>query len=215
MLGLYRSELALTALVTPHWSQTPRHPCVKYANERRAVGAPGVRLNKTPPPCLFSVRRSFRNSISPAAKPAFPTAAAIKNHQLDSLRTRLQRRHIMSVTATDLTVGTLAGTPVVFFPVPTPWPSSAGCDNYIYRQLNGGSIIAWDPVYPSLATGAESCYPPQQSSWWFQDASAKPSTALGPTFVCPEAYSAVHSTVLNSASSTQTQYTYCCPPYVC
>jgi hypothetical protein len=35
--------------------------------------------------------------------------------------------------------------------------------------------------------------------------------ALGPTFVCPEAYTAVHSIVLDSNSAEQT---YCCPPSV-
>jgi len=121
----------------------------------------------------------------------------------------------MSVTATGPTLGTLSGTPVLFFPVPTPWPSSAGCDRYIYRQLGEGSILAWDPVYSrGIGTGAESCLLPQQASWWLQDGSANPSTALGPTFVCPMAYSAVHSTVLDSNSAAQTQYTYCCPPYV-
>lgn len=123
----------------------------------------------------------------------------------------------MSATtaATDPTSGIVFGTPVVFFPVPTPWPSSAGCDKYVYRQGNEGLILAWDPIYPAYAgTEAQSCFPPQQSSWWFQSTKANPSTALGPTFVCPEAYSAVHSTILANNSAAQTQYTYCCPPYV-
>jgi hypothetical protein len=121
----------------------------------------------------------------------------------------------MSATATDPTLGSFSITSVLFFPVPTPWPASAGCDRYIYRQLDEGLILAWDPVYPSaIATAAKSCFLPQQSSWWFQSTDASPSTALGPTFVCPESYSAVHSTVLDSNSAAQTQYTYCCPPYV-
>lgn len=121
----------------------------------------------------------------------------------------------MSATATGPTLGTISDTAVLFFPVPTPWPSSTGCDRQVYRQLDGGSILAWDPVYPSLAgTAAASCYPPQLSYWWFQGASANPSTAMGPTFVCPEAYRAVHSTILDGDSATQTQFTYCCPPFV-
>lgn len=120
----------------------------------------------------------------------------------------------MSVTNTDPTLGSLSGTPVLFFPVPTPWPSAAVCDKYIYRQLGEGTILAWDPVYTSFGTGIESCLLPQQRSWWFQPATQSPSIALGPTFVCPKAYSAVHSTVLDNLSGTQTQYTYCCPPWV-
>ncbi|KAH6853844.1 hypothetical protein B0I37DRAFT_16860 [Chaetomium sp. MPI-CAGE-AT-0009] len=117
----------------------------------------------------------------------------------------------MTATATDLTVGDLSGSPVIFYPVPTPWPSSAGCENYIYRQANGGSILAWDPVYPDRfgVKEVKSCYVPQLSSWWWQ--TVQPVTAFGPTFVCPEAYSAVHTSVLDSASAAQTQFTYCCP----
>ncbi|KAK4098498.1 hypothetical protein N658DRAFT_499350 [Parathielavia hyrcaniae] len=122
----------------------------------------------------------------------------------------------MMDAVTDPTLGSLYGTPVLFFPVPTLWVSSTGCEKYIYRQVNGGTILAWDPVYPDLdstETGAaESCYPSQQSSWWFQSAGVSPSTALGPTFVCPEAYTHVHSTVLDRSPEAETQYTYCCPP---
>ena len=65
----------------------------------------------------------------------------------------------MSATATNPTVGTVNGTPIVFYPVPTPWPLSAGCDTYIYRQLAAGTILAWDPVYPQIfATSAQSWY---------------------------------------------------------
>jgi len=119
----------------------------------------------------------------------------------------------MSAAAnTDVTLGSVSGTAVVFFPVPTPWPSSAGCDDYIYRQIDEGTLIAWDPVYTiSFNTAAKSCFPPQQASWWSQASDANPSTALGPTFVCPEAFHAVHNTVLESNTASQTQYTYCCP----
>ncbi|KAK1836343.1 hypothetical protein QBC39DRAFT_296160 [Podospora conica] len=122
-------------------------------------------------------------------------------------------------TATEPTVGTIGTTPVLFFPVPTPWPMSARCDKHIHRQNNQGSILAWDPVYPQLASRAtvergESCYPTQQQSWHFQASTATPSTALGPTFVCPEQYTAVFSTLVESNSASRTDYTYCCPPYV-
>jgi hypothetical protein len=111
----------------------------------------------------------------------------------------------------DSTTGTLFGTPVQFFPLETPYPSLAGCAEGIYRQVNSGTILAWDPVYTQFEPGSDSCFPPQQRSWWDQASDADPSSALGPTFVCPEAYSAVHSTVLESNSASQAHYTYCCP----
>lgn len=121
--------------------------------------------------------------------------------------------------ATDPTVGTIGATPVLFFPVPTPWPMSAGCDKQIHRQINKGSILAWDPIYPRIGGSAgvergESCYPTQHQSWFFQSSTATPSTALGPTFACPESYTAVFSTLIESNSASRTDYTYCCPPYV-
>ena len=112
------------------------------------------------------------------------------------------------------TTGTLFGTSVEFFPLSTAYPSLAGCETGIYRQLDGGTILAWDPVYTRFEPGADACYPPQQRSWWDQASDADPSSALGPTFVCPEAYNAVHSTVLESNSASQAHYTYCCPKYV-
>lgn len=121
--------------------------------------------------------------------------------------------------ATDPTIRNLGSTPVLFFPVPTAWPMSTGCSKNIYRQINGGSILAWDPIYPQIAASAlterrQSCFPTQQQSWHFQDLNAAPSTALGPAFVCPESYSAVAATVLESNSASRTEFTYCCPPYV-
>lgn len=121
--------------------------------------------------------------------------------------------------ATDPTIRNIGTTPVLFFPVPTAWPMSTGCNKNIYRQNNGGSILAWDPIYPQIAASAlterrQSCFPTQQQSWHFQDLNATPSTALGPAFVCPESYSAVAATVLESNSASRTEFTYCCPPYV-
>lgn len=114
----------------------------------------------------------------------------------------------------DSTTGTLFGTPVEFFPLSTAYPSLAGCEAGIYRQVDDGTILAWDPVYTRFEPGADPCFPPQQRSWWDQASDADPSSALGPTFVCPQAYDAVHSTVLESNSASQAHYTYCCPKYV-
>ncbi|KAK3298578.1 uncharacterized protein B0H64DRAFT_78368 [Chaetomium fimeti] len=114
----------------------------------------------------------------------------------------------------ETTSGTLFGTKVNFLPLPTPYPSLAGCgEGGIHRQVNAGTMLGWDPVYTRFDPGADSCFPPQQRPWWNQDQASNsgPSTALGPTFVCPEAYSGVHSTVLESNSASQAQYTYCCP----
>ncbi|KAK0643865.1 hypothetical protein B0T16DRAFT_416749 [Cercophora newfieldiana] len=112
-----------------------------------------------------------------------------------------------------VTLATLSGTPVVLYPVPTPWPMSAGCDSYIYRQGNNNLILAFDPMYPSIIEAkAQSCFKTEVSSWWFQQSTANPSTALGPTFVCPQSYNTVYTTMLESNSAAQTHYTYCCPP---
>jgi hypothetical protein len=112
-------------------------------------------------------------------------------------------------------IGTLGSMLVVFSPVPTPWSISAGCDGKIRRQPNNGVILAYDPVYASLMSEArrpgqelvESCYPAQNQSWWFQTATATPSTVLGPTFVCPESYMTVHSTVVGPDAIARTEYT--------
>ncbi|KAK3898362.1 hypothetical protein C8A05DRAFT_19043 [Staphylotrichum tortipilum] len=116
--------------------------------------------------------------------------------------------------ATEPTLGAISGTLMLFYPVPTPWPSVTGCGEFVWRQTDSGSMFGWDPNYWNLVgTGAEDCFQPQQSSWWFQTAEASPSTALGPTFVCPESFSAVHSTTLAGGdAATRTEFTYCCPP---
>ncbi|KAK1835010.1 hypothetical protein QBC39DRAFT_182822 [Podospora conica] len=125
-----------------------------------------------------------------------------------------------TATAAMPSIGTIGSTMVVFYPVPTPWSISAGCDERIHRQPNNGAILAYDPVYARLMSEArrptqewaESCYPVQHQSWWFQAATATPSTVLGPTFVCPQSFTAVHSTVVGSDATARTEYTYCCPP---
>src|SRR4051812_48620235 len=89
------------------------------------------------------------------------------------------------------TLSSVLGTAVLFYPVPTPWAFSQGCDQYIYRQENSGLMLGFDPLYPSIIdTAAQSCFHPEMSSWWLQPTKANPSTALGPTFECPESYSA-------------------------
>ncbi|KAK3897159.1 hypothetical protein C8A05DRAFT_39292 [Staphylotrichum tortipilum] len=116
--------------------------------------------------------------------------------------------------STDVTLGTISGTPVLFYPVPTPWASVTRCGDFVWRMMSEGSMFGWDPGYWNMVgTGAEGCFQPQMSSWWYQnDISVTPSTALGPTFVCPESFSAVHTTTMDGDGATRTEFTYCCPP---
>ncbi|KAJ9133329.1 hypothetical protein NKR23_g10833 [Pleurostoma richardsiae] len=108
--------------------------------------------------------------------------------------------------ATGSTLLTVSGTPVELLPLSTPWPSGKDCASNIYEQLDG-HFLAWDPVYgQSFDTAARTCFPPQVTSWWLNSATAT-SVALGPTFVCPEAYSAVQTALV----AEETQYVYCCP----
>lgn len=75
--------------------------------------------------------------------------------------------------------------------------------------------MGFDPRYADIASGlGQSCYPPQLSSWFYQQPYPFTSTALGPTFVCPESYASVHSTLVDSNTESLTQYTHCCPPWV-
>ncbi|KAK4449849.1 hypothetical protein QBC34DRAFT_462464 [Podospora aff. communis PSN243] len=114
-----------------------------------------------------------------------------------------------------LQMSSISGTAVLLYPVPTPWPKPADCTQYIYRQQNNGLLLAHDPMYPSIIEQrAQSCFQPEVSSWWLQPTTANPSSALGPTFVCPESYTTVHTTTLPNSNSAaaQTQYIYCCPP---
>jgi hypothetical protein len=72
-------------------------------------------------------------------------------------------------------------------------------------------FVVWDPFYGrGIVTDATTCHPPQVTTWWFQSSDALLYTALGPTFACPEAYSTVTTTVIESS----VQQVYCCPSYV-
>ncbi|KAH6650660.1 hypothetical protein F5144DRAFT_608574 [Chaetomium tenue] len=121
-----------------------------------------------------------------------------------------------TTVATEPVGGNLSGSPIIFYPLPTPWPAPIGCEKYLYRQTDEGTILAWDPVYPSRfqIEEARRCFSRQLGDWWWQDRTGKLplQTAFGPTFVCPEAYTAVHTSTLDSSvSAAQTAFTYCCP----
>ncbi|CAK7241136.1 MAG: hypothetical protein STHCBS139747_002595 [Sporothrix thermara] len=108
------------------------------------------------------------------------------------------------------TIITVAGTPTVFVPIHTVWPSASGCDSNIYLHTpvaNPNTFIAWDPLYgAAMVTSAQSCLPEQATLWWNQPASSL-FTALGPAFQCPGAYSPVQTAVVASSL----HQTFCCP----
>lgn len=116
-----------------------------------------------------------------------------------------------SVTQAILTVG---GSTTAFLPLPSAWPSGTDCTSnlYLHTPIDGVlTFLAWDPLYgASMVLSAQSCLPPQVSNWWSQPVDESIYTALGPTFVCPEAYSAVQTAVVSSSLLQ----TFCCPSYV-
>ncbi|CAK7211136.1 hypothetical protein SCUCBS95973_001028 [Sporothrix curviconia] len=108
------------------------------------------------------------------------------------------------------TIISITGTPTVFVPLSTAWPSATGCISNIYLHTpiaNPGTFIAWDPLYgAAMVTSAQSCLPEQVTLWWNQP-SASLFTALGPAFQCPGAYSPVQTAVVASSL----HQTFCCP----
>lgn len=101
---------------------------------------------------------------------------------------------------------TVSGTATSLIPLPTAWSSAgADCAQAIYQQI-AGHFLGWDPWYAHyIDSGLTTCWPPEASSWWNQDAS--PTTSLGTTFVCPGAYHAAYTSSVDS----QTTRTICCP----
>ncbi|EPE26280.1 hypothetical protein GLAREA_02192 [Glarea lozoyensis ATCC 20868] len=101
-------------------------------------------------------------------------------------------------------ITTESGTITAWLPILTPYASIAACSSQIYRIAS--DIIAYDPYFPiGMGVTGLHCLPEELSlSWWQRD--TETTTVLGPTFMCPEAYSAV-STV-SFPSSIQT---LCCP----
>ena len=120
----------------------------------------------------------------------------------------------MSSAAIVSTILTVSGTPTVFLPLPTAWPSGSGCAENIYLHTPTNTpytFLAFDPLFgATMVTSAQSCLPPQVSTWWSQKNGEATFTALGPTFVCPQAYTAVQTVLV----ATSLQQIYCCPSYV-
>lgn len=116
-----------------------------------------------------------------------------------------------TMTSVSSTVISVGGTPTIFLPLPTPYPSEEGCGTNVYQLTSTApTFLAWDPVYGQSVTDATSCFPPQVTTWWLQSSSALIYTALGPSFACPEAY----STVSTNYVASSVQEVYCCPTYV-
>lgn len=108
------------------------------------------------------------------------------------------------------TVSTIGGTPTIFYPLPTPYPSEDGCGTNVYQLTpDSPTFINWDPIHGSSVTHATTCFPTQVTAWWLQVSTAATYTALGPTFACPEAY----LTMSTNTIETSVQEVYCCPSY--
>ncbi|KAH0439388.1 hypothetical protein CcaCcLH18_02865 [Colletotrichum camelliae] len=103
---------------------------------------------------------------------------------------------------------TANGRPTVYSPLPTPWPMNSDCASRTYRQSDDGPIIAWDPYFGmNIDSKAATCFPAAVTSWWFQTVSQATSIALGPTFECPQLYTAAQ-TLLEAGG---VQHVFCCP----
>lgn len=152
----------------------------------------------------------------PKARLFLFTTCLLRSEHLSSPRVSTPHRHHrkvdkMAASATLTTAGVILGTPVVFFPVPTPWSM---CGEYVLRRGEKGQFVAFDPIYSSVTNErGQPCYSTQQSLWFYQENFASTSAALGPTFVCLESYTSTHSTLVDSNTASLTQYTYCCPTY--
>lgn len=105
-------------------------------------------------------------------------------------------------------VTTVDGATTSYLPLTTAWPSAGPeCASGLYHQI-GGNFMGWDPWYmQDVDTKLSTCWPPEASTWWTQD--ALPTTVLGPVFTCPEAYYEAYTSTLDS----RTTQTICCPSH--
>lgn len=96
-----------------------------------------------------------------------------------------------------------------WLPIPTPWPTRSECSTQIYGFDNGSTLIGFDPVFASISpTTAIPCLPTEFTASWAQADTSLPSTTtlLGPTFVCPAAYTSAGELRVQSM-----QMLLCCP----
>jgi hypothetical protein len=129
----------------------------------------------------------------------YPIPFLLSQFQSKSLR---PRSNLMAAPTKSLT--TESGTITAWLPVLTPYPSIAACSSQVFR--NDGGIIAFDPYFPGhMGDTGVHCLPQELSlSWWQRDAGT--TTILGPTFVCPEAWSVVKTIEYPTAVQS-----LCCP----
>jgi len=104
-----------------------------------------------------------------------------------------------------------AGVTTSWLPMSTPWVSIAGCESSFWKVIP--TVLAgWDPGYGTFVQPGLSCHPPQVTTWWdenhlFTDINTQATQfSLGPV-VCPQAYSTVHTSVNDGAST----FVACCP----
>ncbi|APA06889.1 predicted protein [Sclerotinia sclerotiorum 1980 UF-70] len=98
-----------------------------------------------------------------------------------------------------------AGVVTTWLPLTTVYPIVPRCKNEFYSPSNLTQIYAFDPNQNAL-TFSTKCWPSEARSWWNQETDATAITSLGP-FLCPEAYTAVVTQVVNPGSTL----TGCCP----
>ncbi|KAF7877525.1 hypothetical protein EAF04_001202 [Stromatinia cepivora] len=98
-----------------------------------------------------------------------------------------------------------AGVVTTWLPLTTVYPIVPSCKNEFYSPNNLTQIYAYDPNQNAL-TFSTKCWPSEARSWWNQETDAIAITSLGP-FLCPEAYTAVVTSVVNPGSTL----TGCCP----
>jgi hypothetical protein len=102
---------------------------------------------------------------------------------------------------------TLSGTITAWLPLPTPFISIAACSSQIYKIPAREPFVAFEPSFTTaIIPGALQCLPLEVASSW-EAKNTETTTVLGPTFVCPAAYSGVQTVTVNP-STTQT---ICCP----
>jgi hypothetical protein len=164
-------------------------------------------LSKSQAPC-WGQERSFQGNASliiPSAECVFLESRANVSFVFNFIFT------MSGTTFSDEILETNSGTVTTWLPLSTPWLSIQACSSQIYAQRAGlgANLIAFDPLYGlEISASAIPCLPSEVTAWYLQaQTNSLTTTLLGPTFVCPGAYSAVETILVNS----KTQQILCCP----
>ncbi|CZR67976.1 uncharacterized protein PAC_17875 [Phialocephala subalpina] len=102
-----------------------------------------------------------------------------------------------------------SGTVTSYLPLTTAWSAPAQCSSLFLDS--GGNLYLNAPEYQNDMPRAPACMPPQISPWWYQSLNtASPTVTLlgGYDFLCPEAYTTVFSSVVDSTTTIG-----CCPSF--